>query len=98
MLGLADELTHAAIRANTAMYDGLWDAMYVLLLLGFAIGNLGFGLEVARGPGVTRVVSYFIIAGTVHARTNATEAMVMNVPTTPTTWWSLEESLRLLFL
>ena len=36
----ADEVTRAIIRTNTALYDGLWDALYFLLLIGFAIGNL----------------------------------------------------------
>ena len=31
------------------MYDGLWDAMYFLLLIGFSIGNLStLGLEGAQ--------------------------------------------------
>jgi hypothetical protein len=61
----ADELTRATIRANTAVYDGLWDAMYFLLLLGFTIWNLSFGLVLARGRGLTRVVGYFLIAACV---------------------------------
>jgi hypothetical protein len=40
---MADELTRAQIRANVAMYDGLWDAKCFLLLIGFTIGNLCFG-------------------------------------------------------
>jgi len=32
--------TRAQIRTNAMMYDGLWDAMYFLLLIGFSIGNL----------------------------------------------------------
>jgi hypothetical protein len=30
-----DELVRSHIHASTAVYDGLWDAMYFLLLLGF---------------------------------------------------------------
>src|SRR5262245_33608272 len=40
----ADETTRAIIRTNTAMYDGLWDAFYFLLLIGFSIGNLFLGM------------------------------------------------------
>src|SRR5690349_21078664 len=34
----ADETARAALRINAVMYDGIWDAMYMLLLIGFAIG------------------------------------------------------------
>ena len=61
----ADELTRAHIRANVAMYDGLWDAKYFLLLIGFTIGNLCFGLVMAKRRGLTRVVGGFFIAAAV---------------------------------
>ena len=40
----ADEATRAIIRTNVAMYDGLWDAFYFLLLIGFSIGNFSLGV------------------------------------------------------
>jgi hypothetical protein len=59
----ADEVTRAIIRANTAMYDGLWDALYLLLLIGFSIGNTSLGLALVRaGRGVTRIVGFFLLA------------------------------------
>jgi hypothetical protein len=59
----ADEATRAIIQTNAAMYDGLWDAFYVLLLLGFSIGNLFLGAALVRaGQGVTRIVGYFLLA------------------------------------
>lgn len=59
----ADEATRAAIRANTAMYDGLWDAFYFLLLIGFSIGNFFLGFALVRaGSGVTRLVGCFFLA------------------------------------
>lgn len=61
----ADELTRAQIRANLAMYDGLWDAKYFLLLIGFTIGNLCFGLVMVKRRGLTRVVGFFFIAAAV---------------------------------
>ena len=57
----ADESVRAQIRTNTLMYDGLWDAMYVLLLIGFATGNLAFGLALSRAKGLTRTVGYFFL-------------------------------------
>jgi hypothetical protein len=63
---VADEATRAIIRANTAVYDGLWDAMYFLLLIGFAIGNLSLGIGLLRaGRGFTRLVGYFLLAACV---------------------------------
>jgi hypothetical protein len=61
----ADEATRAIIRANTVMYDGLWDAMYVLLLIGFSIGNLSLGLALLRGRRLTRVTGFFLLAAVV---------------------------------
>ena len=58
----ADEAMRAVIRTNTAMYDGLWNAMYFLLLIGIAIGSLSFGLALIRGAGLTRVVGIYFLA------------------------------------
>lgn len=61
----ADEATRAQIRTLTMMYDGLWDGMYFLLLVGFAIGNLCFGLTLLRLDGLGRIVGAFFIAACV---------------------------------
>lgn len=58
----ADATTRAAIETNTRMYDGLWDAMYFLLLLGFSIGNTCLGLALVRHRGFTRVIGGFFLA------------------------------------
>jgi hypothetical protein len=58
----ADAVTRAQIRTNAMMYQGLWDGMYVLLLIGFAIGNLCFGLVMVQRRGLTRVVGGFFLA------------------------------------
>jgi hypothetical protein len=59
----ADEATRAIIRTNAAMYDGLWDAFYFVLLLGFSIGNFFLGIALVQaGRGVTRVVGFFFLA------------------------------------
>jgi hypothetical protein len=58
----ADELTRAQIRTNAMMYQGLWDGMYFLLLIGFSIGNLCFGAVMVRQHGLTRVVGGFFLA------------------------------------
>lgn len=58
----ADETARAAIRIQTSLYDGLWDAMYVLLLIGFTAGNLCFGAALLRASGLARIVRAFLIA------------------------------------
>jgi hypothetical protein len=59
----ADEATRAIIRTNIALYDGLWDAFYFLLLIGFSIGNFSLGIGLVRaGRGVTRLVGCFFLA------------------------------------
>jgi hypothetical protein len=44
----ADAPARAVIRDHVALYDVAWDAMYLLLLLGFLAGNLFLGAAVAR--------------------------------------------------
>jgi hypothetical protein len=61
----ADETTRAAIRVNAAMYDGIWDGMYMVLLIGFAIGNACIGAAMMGGQGLARVVGGFMLAACV---------------------------------
>jgi hypothetical protein len=70
MYTAADELTRNQIRTNASMYDGLWDAMYFLLLIGFAIGNLSLGQALARWRGLTRVVGCFLLLAFLLTLTN----------------------------
>lgn len=58
----ADEATRAAIRVNAMMYDGIWDGMYMLLLIAFAIGNACYGANLVRRTGLARVVGGFLLA------------------------------------
>ena len=58
----ADEATRAAIRLRADIYDGIWNGMYVLLLVGFAIGNLCFGIVMVRVKQFTRIVGLFFFA------------------------------------
>lgn len=61
----ADEAVRAQIRTLTMMYDGLWDGMYFLILVGFAIANLCFGLVLLRLEGLARVVGALYLAACV---------------------------------
>jgi hypothetical protein len=58
----ADEAARATLRINAVMYDGLWDGMYMLLLIGFAIGNACLGVAMLAGEGLARVVGGFLLA------------------------------------
>jgi hypothetical protein len=44
------------------IYDGIWNGMHVLLLIGFAIGNLCFGIAMMRAKQFTRIVGLFFFA------------------------------------
>ena len=61
----ADEAARAVIRTQVATYDALWDAMYFLVLIGFLLANILYGVATWRGRGLERVVStlYFAAAG-----------------------------------
>jgi hypothetical protein len=54
-----NESVRATMALRVEIYDGLWDAMYSLLLVGFAIGNLCFMIALWRSSGLTRVVASF---------------------------------------
>ena len=58
----ADEATRAAIRVNALMYDGIWDGMYMFLLIAFTIGNACYGAELFSRGGLARVVASFMFA------------------------------------
>jgi hypothetical protein len=61
----ADESLRTAIRVNTLMYDGIWDGMYMLLLIGFAIGNTCLGAALLGGEGLARVIGAFMLGACV---------------------------------
>ena len=58
----ADEATRTVIRTNVALYDGIWDGLYMLLLIGFTIGNASLGAALLGGRGLARVVGGFMLA------------------------------------
>jgi hypothetical protein len=85
----ADEATRAIIRTNAAMYDGLWDALYFLLLIGFAIGNLSLGIALAgAGHGVTRLVGIFLLAACALTLTYITGELQWGTLPEPLASWS----------
>lgn len=85
----ADEATRTIIRANAAMYDGLWDALYFLLLVAFTIGNTSLGIALARaGRGVTRVVGFFFLAAAVLTLTIITGELQWGTLPEPLAGWS----------
>jgi hypothetical protein len=57
--GDADAALRALIVERTAWYDALWDAMYFLLLLGFALGNACYAAALWRGTRFARVLAVF---------------------------------------
>jgi len=54
-----DPAVRSTMQLRTALYDDLWDAMYVLLLIGFMIGNLLYAGATLKIPGLTRVLGVF---------------------------------------
>lgn len=58
----ADAATREAIRINTQLYDGIWDGMYMVLLIGFAIGNACLGSALVAAGGLARLVGGFMLA------------------------------------
>jgi len=56
-----DPSIRAHLPTLTVLYDGLWDAMYVLLLIAFAIGNASLASVLVRQRGLSRLVGYLYI-------------------------------------
>ncbi len=60
----ADAGTRALLESQIATYDAVWDSMFFLLLLGFLVGNLVFGLALVRREGFERLLgALFALVG-----------------------------------
>ena len=71
------------------MYDGLWDALYFLLLIAFAIGNLSLGIALtSAGRGVTRLVGIFLFAACALTLTYITGELQWGTLPEPLATWS----------
>ena len=59
-----DPAVRATMAVRTAFYDGLWDAAYTLLLIGFFIGCVAYGAVFVRRHGLDRAIGilYFLAA------------------------------------
>lgn len=55
----SDAPAREILRMQIANYDALWDAMFLLLLLGFLVGNVLYGIACLRERGLTRVLGAF---------------------------------------
>ena len=65
-----DAAQRETIAAQVAVYDALWDSLFFVLVVGFALGSLLYGLVLVRGTGLERVVGVFsllIAAWSFHA-------------------------------
>ncbi len=57
-----DPAVQATMELRAAFYDGLWNAMYFLLIVGFFIANALYAAAMWRRPGLSRVVGAFYAA------------------------------------
>jgi hypothetical protein len=57
-----DEAVRATMALRTAVYDGLWDAMYLLLLVGFFFGNVLYAGALRNGGAFGRILAGLFIA------------------------------------
>ena len=57
-----DPVVRASMELRTAMYDGAWNAMYFLLIVGFFIANSLYAVAMWRRSGLSRVVGGFYAA------------------------------------
>jgi hypothetical protein len=51
-----DPAVRATMETRTAVYDGVWNAMYFLIVVAFLIANVLYAATMWRGRGLTRVV------------------------------------------
>lgn len=55
----ADAAGREVLRLQIASYDNLWDAMFLLLLIAFLVGNILYGCVTVRASGLTRALGIF---------------------------------------
>jgi hypothetical protein len=79
----ADDAMRESIRINTLLYDGIWDGMYMVLLVGFAIGNACLGSAMIAAGGLARIAGGFMLAACV--LTVALFFNELNLPLLPAT-------------
>ena len=58
---VADAARQADIARLVELYDAVWDSMFLLLLIGFLLGNLLYGLVLVRGEGLDRTVGALLL-------------------------------------
>ena len=54
-----DPVVRATMELRTALYDGVWNAMYFLLIIAFFIANLLYAVALWRRHGLSRIVGAF---------------------------------------
>ena len=60
-----DPVVRATMEARTAIYDGLWNAMYFLLIVGFLIANALYAAAMVNRPGLSRTVGILYAAAAI---------------------------------
>lgn len=60
-----DSAARQALAPQVKLYDDLWDAMYLLLLIGFVIGNASFASALLPRQGVDRLMGAFFVGAVV---------------------------------
>lgn len=65
-----DAAVRATMELRAAIYDGLWNAAYVLLLIGLLAGCLAYGIALLRRASLARTVGAFYLAAALLTLTN----------------------------
>jgi hypothetical protein len=58
----AETAVREILAVQVATYDAIWDSMFLLLLIGFLIGNLLYGWALIRHSGFDRVIGVCFLA------------------------------------
>ncbi len=59
----ADPATREMFRTHLLGFEAVWDSLYLLLLTGFAVAHILYGIATWSGSGLERVVSYGFFLG-----------------------------------
>lgn len=82
-----DPLAREHMGAGAFVYDGVWDAMYFLLLVGFAAGNGALGVALVQHRGFTRLTGAFFLAAFALTLTNIAGELRWFVTPAPLASW-----------
>ena len=82
----ADEAVRSTMALRVAIYDGVWDAMYALILIAFLIANVLYGAATLRARGLARALGVLYLGAALLTLVILIREVGVNVPSQVDAW------------